>query len=53
MEDATETITVMLSRLRYLEKRDRLLTAMENGGVDNWEGMDFIEQLEDDDDADI
>jgi hypothetical protein len=26
-----------LKKLKKLEKRDRVLTALENGGVDNWE----------------
>lgn len=30
-------VTISESRLKYLESRDEILSALEVGGVDNWE----------------
>lgn len=30
--------TISARRLAYLEERDRILSALEEAGVDNWEG---------------
>lgn len=34
-------MTLTAERIRELEKAERKLEALENGGVDNWEGYDF------------
>lgn len=30
-------VTISAGRLKYLESRDEILSALEAGGVDNWE----------------
>lgn len=30
-------VTISADRLKYLESRDEILSALEAGGVDNWE----------------
>lgn len=34
-------IQEVLARIAELDERDRLLTWLENGGVDNWEGYEI------------
>lgn len=34
-------VEVSAKRLKELERRDVLLTALEAGGVDNWDGYDW------------
>ena len=46
-----ETVTIPLSEYKKLKRRDRILTLLEAGGVDNWEWYgESLESLEDDDD---
>ncbi|MDA1378713.1 hypothetical protein PCI56_01140 [Plesiomonas shigelloides subsp. oncorhynchi] len=35
---AASTISIATAHLKYLEERDRILTALEAHGVDNWSG---------------
>ena len=37
----TETVTISKSEYDELLERDKKLTALENGGVDNWNGYDW------------
>lgn len=48
-----ETVTLLKSEYDYLMERDEKLTALEGGGVDNWNGYDFaMEALREDEDED-
>lgn len=40
-KQSEETITIKKSEYNELKERDLWLTALENCGVDNWEGYDF------------
>lgn len=40
-KQSEETITIKKSEYKELKDRDLWLTALENCGVDNWEGYDF------------
>ncbi|MFW9873276.1 MAG: hypothetical protein ACFFG0_09255 [Candidatus Thorarchaeota archaeon] len=36
-EDELDTVTISVKEYNYLWSRDRVLQALEAGGVDNWE----------------
>lgn len=40
IEEVTEIVTITLKEYEELLKRDEILTALEAGGVDNWEWYD-------------
>lgn len=41
IKQSEETVTIKKSEYQELKDRDLWLTALENCGVDNWEGYDF------------
>ena len=46
-----ETVTLLKSEYDNLMERDEKLTALENGGVDNWHGYDWaMEAIREDED---
>lgn len=42
-------VTITRKEWEYLLERDRLLTKLEQGGVDNWQGYSYAMNMEDDD----
>jgi hypothetical protein len=52
----TTNVVIDSATLKYLQERDEILSALEAGGVDNWEGYDealsvYAENDDDDDDT--
>ena len=41
----TNDMEKLFEEMNYLRDRDRLLTALKQAGVDNWEGMDYAMEI--------
>lgn len=52
METPVETITIPMTEYLSLLEASKWLTALENAGVDNWEGYDFARELLTEDEED-
>lgn len=40
-----KTITILVEEYESLQEDSKFLTALENAGVDNWEGYDFAREI--------
>jgi len=45
MSDKNDTITITTDDYKNLQKRSILLQALENAGVDNWDGYNLAQDL--------